>query len=61
MHDVYSLIQQYENEQYAIAKRNDNFKKAVKATGTIAAILAGLSAASEVSRQKAQLLKKINF
>ena len=58
MHDIYVLIQQYETEQYQIAKRNDNIKKAVKTTGTIAAILAGLSAAWEKKKKKSAAVEE---
>lgn len=63
MHDVYSLIQQYENEQYAIAKRNENIKKTAKITavGAVAAIFSGISLAQEISRQKSAALEENKF
>ena len=57
-YDIYMQIEEYEAEQYRIAKRNKNIKNIATGggiVGGIAAILAGISTAAEVSRQESQV------
>lgn len=61
MHDIYEQIEEYNAEQYRIEKRNNNIKKIATGGGVIggiAAILAGLSAANEISKQQSDTLEE---
>lgn len=64
MHDIYQQISEYETEQLAIARRNDNIKKVVATGGIVgglAALLAGISAASEISTQKSEVTEQTEY